>query len=336
MRKVALTIEPLKLAVPSGDGGTAYHWFVPAGAQPGHPDLVIEVTRPARAMHPIIWRNLLAPMSVLALLMSVLIAGSVLVVKRAQHLLDRHAELLIELRQRLERYVSRSVVEAARSEALGGVTTSRRLRCTLLYADVRSFTGYAENVPPEAVASFLTEIATAISLSARNHHGDVDKFLGDGAFIRFEGTGREQRAVAAARAILETLDGRHLPRNVGIGLFDGVALLTVIGAGERRDFTIVGDSVNITARLCAAAAPGEIVADERILGKLGDRGREFGAASELAIRGRSRPLRVRGHRARAASRLYMLARLVWALARAWKVQLAALAQERVDGSAPPE
>jgi class 3 adenylate cyclase len=232
-------------------------------------------------------------MTVLAVLLILLIASLLLVVNRAQGLLDRHARLLIELRQKLERYVSQSAIEAARSEALAGVTVARRIRCTLLFADVRSFTGFAETAPPEAVASFLTEIATAISLSARDHRGDVDKFLGDGALIRFEGTDREQRAVAAARAILVMLDGRHLPRNVGIGLFDGVALLTVIGAGDRRDFTIVGDSVNIASRLCAAAAPGEIVADESILVKLADGGREFGAASELAIRGRVGPLRVR-------------------------------------------
>jgi adenylate cyclase len=299
VRRVTLMAGALKFAVPNGSSGTAYHWFVPGGPHPGHPDLVIEVASPVSAMHAIIWRNLLAPMAVLALLMIVLIVGSVLVVQRAQALLDRHAQLLVELRQRLERYVSRSAVEAAQSEALGGVTAARRLRCTLLYADVRSFTGFAEAASPEAVASFLTDIATAISLCAHEHRGDVDKFVGDGALIRFEGNDREQRAVAAARAILEMLDGRHLPRNVGIGLFDGVALLTVIGAGARRDFTIVGDSVNIAARLCEAAAPGEIVADEALLVKLADRGREFGVASSLAIRGRAQPLRVRRWPARA-------------------------------------
>jgi adenylate cyclase len=91
-------------------------------------------------MHGIVWRNLLAPMTVLASLMILLIASSVLVVNRAQRLLDRHARLLIELRQKLERFVSRSAVEAARFEARAGVTVARRVRCTLLFADVRSFT----------------------------------------------------------------------------------------------------------------------------------------------------------------------------------------------------
>jgi class 3 adenylate cyclase len=77
-----------------------------------------------------------------------------------------------------------------------------------------------------------------------------------------------------------------------------VALLTEIGAGDWRDFTIVSDSVNIAARLCAAAAPGEIVADEGIPDKLVDHGREFGVASELAIKGHERPLRVRRRPAR--------------------------------------
>lgn len=291
--KVVRLAEAFMVAPPGGKGETVYHLFVPSGTRSGHPDLVIEIERPAGAVHGIIWHNLFAPMTVLALLLILLIGSLLLIVNRAQQLLDRHARLLIELRQKLERYVSRSAIEAARSEAFAGAPAARRVRCTLLFADVRSFTGFAETAPPEAVASFLTEIATAISLSACDHRGDVDKFLGDGALIRFEGTGREQRAVAAARAILVMLDERHLPRNVGIGLFDGMALLTVIGAGDRRDFTIVGDSVNIASRLCAAASPGEIVADESVLVKLADGAREFGAVSELAIRGRVQPLRVR-------------------------------------------
>jgi class 3 adenylate cyclase len=291
--EVAQSHDPRLVQTPDHDGRTTYQLFLPVVAPWGRPEVVIEIDRAADAVSGIVSRNLLAPAAISASLMLLLVGGLVLVVNRAQRELDRHARLLTDLRQKLERYISRGAIEAARDEALDVGRGARRLRCTLLYADVRDFSGFAETAAPEAVASFLTDVATVISRRAREQLGDVDKFVGDGALIRFEGPDRERRAVEAGRAMLVELEERRLPRRLGIGVFDGEALLTVIGADERRDFTTVGDSVNIAARLCAAAAPGEIVAAETVVEALAERGREFGRPSEIPVKGRAGPLRVR-------------------------------------------
>ncbi len=197
------------------------------------------------------------------------------------------------IRRQLEAFVSRGTVAAAGQAADSGAAMARRSQCTLLYADVRGFSSFAELVEPETVVGFLGRVTDCITSSVREHGGDIDKLLGDGALARFDGTERKARAVAAAQVILRRLAGLNLPRGIGIGLYDGAVIATVIGSNERKDFTVIGDAVNIAARLCDIAGEGQIVAEASLLDDLPQAARGFGAVEEVTVKGRRSRVRVR-------------------------------------------
>ena len=94
-----------------------------------------------------------------------------------------------------------------------------------------------------------------------------NRLLGDGIIAWFEGDDRQANAWRAAGEILKRLHEAGLPREIGMGMHDGYLIEAEIGAGERKDATILGDTVNIAARLCARAEPGELIASQ-VVGEL--------------------------------------------------------------------
>ena len=168
----------------------------------------------------------------------------------------------------------------------------KRIEVSLLYSDVRRFTDFSETASPEEVVAFLDRLMTLEIECVTRHGGDVDKLIGDALLARFEGAEKEKRAIAAALDIQATVASAGLPRGIGIGVYTGPAISGPIGPETRRDFTVVGDSVNTSARLCEAAQRGEIVADVETLARSG--GAEgFGPAEEISVRGREQPIRIR-------------------------------------------
>jgi class 3 adenylate cyclase len=124
-----------------------------------------------------------------------------------------------------------------------------------------------------------------------DHGGDVDKMIGDAVLARFHGAQRAGDAVAAAAKIQEALKSSHLPRGVAIGICDGPVVAGLIGAGHRRDYTIVGDTVNSAARLCSLAKAGEIIVDSAAAAMVPDM--RFGPEETVSVKGRQGKLAVR-------------------------------------------
>ncbi|HEX2755251.1 MAG TPA: adenylate/guanylate cyclase domain-containing protein [Candidatus Limnocylindrales bacterium] len=140
------------------------------------------------------------------------------------------------------------------------------IECSLLFADIRGSTAMAERMSPAQFRERLDRFYATATAVVFDHDGGVDKFIGDELMALFypllSGDGHVARAIEAARALLlatghaEPL-GPWLP--VGAGVHTGPAWVGAVGDGSHTELTAVGDTVNVTARLAAAAGAGEIL-----------------------------------------------------------------------------
>ncbi|MCF8500667.1 MAG: adenylate/guanylate cyclase domain-containing protein [Rhodospirillum sp.] len=272
-----------------------YELFVRHSGDAEHPGLVFEFYEPASYLNALIWRNTVWPVATLGSVLLLMLLVLTRLVDRAQKAIDARTNALAGVTRRLERFVSAGAVRAALTAAGGeGETRSSRLMdYTLFYSDVRDFTGLAETTPPDQVVAFLNRLVTIQVDLIHAHGGDVDKMIGDAVLGIFEGPDRAARAVEAARAILARLEEEvDILRPLRIGLHDGFVIAGAIGPEDRQDFTVIGDSVNVAARLCDAARAGEVVADTRTLARAGHPV-GFGPVEEISVKGRREQLSIR-------------------------------------------
>lgn len=161
-----------------------------------------------------------------------------------------------------ERYELTKYVSAGTIGAIQASQEPKRVRKTLLFTDVRGFTSYTGSHDPERVVGILNKLLEEQSRIIHEHQGDVDKFVGDEVVAVFSGEDSPVRACAAALAIMETIrEGRAAfdGLSLGAGIACGEVIQGMIGSARRADFTVIGASVNIAARLCALAKPGQIL-----------------------------------------------------------------------------
>jgi adenylate cyclase len=141
---------------------------------------------------------------------------------------------------------------------LGG---ERRLM-TVLFSDVRGFTGFCEKNPPEKVVPLLNEILGALSATIKAHDGTLDKYIGD-AIMAFWGAPVEQKQDHALRAVRCGLAMQAALRRIaqeksalglqalrmGVGINTGEMMVGNMGSAELFNYTVIGDEVNLGARL---------------------------------------------------------------------------------------
>jgi adenylate cyclase len=188
-----------------------------------------------------------------------------------------------QARDRLERYHSPAVIEAVLSDSdadRAGVTTSET---TILFADIVGFTARCESLPPEEVAAFLNQFFSIAADVIFKYGGTLDKFIGD-AVMAFFGAPLPQedhaeRAVRSAAELLHALEkwndqseAEGLERiNVRVAVNSGPVVVGDIGSATRVDYTVLGNTVNVTARLEEhVAKPGTIVLGESTKAAVGD------------------------------------------------------------------
>ncbi len=171
------------------------------------------------------------------------------------------------------------------------------IELSLLFADIRGSTTLGESMGPTAFHGLMGRFYQAMTRVLVGHDAIVDKFVGDEVVALFipalTGADHAGRAVAAAREMLKATGhdddvGPWAP--LGIGIHTGVAYVGVVGDAV-TDFTALGDSVNVTARLASAAAGGEILVSEaafELAGLEGDL-----ETRRLTLRGRQQSLDVR-------------------------------------------
>jgi class 3 adenylate cyclase len=176
--------------------------------------------------------------------------------------------------------------------ALGGAV----VEVTALFADPRGFTTYSERHPPEDVVELLNGYYAAIIPRLLAEEGTVVNYAGDAVLSVFNAPTRQaDHALRAARAALAIRDAvRDVTRGdpelptFGVGINTGPAFVGNIGA-ELRDYTVIGDSVNVASRLESAAAPGEILVGPGTRAQLGDDA-VLDEAGLLELKGKSEPI----------------------------------------------
>ena len=159
------------------------------------------------------------------------------------------------------RYVSQTVLERVMKSGDASVLQGDRRLITVLFSDIRGFTTLAEERRPEEVVRLLNQYFERMIEVAIRNHGWVDKFLGDGLMVTFGAfetdPDHEAHAVRAAlemQAALRTLsaewEASGLPAiGIGVGINSGYAIVGEIGSSDRVEFTALGDTVNVAARL---------------------------------------------------------------------------------------
>ncbi|OGQ91653.1 MAG: hypothetical protein A2289_19375 [Deltaproteobacteria bacterium RIFOXYA12_FULL_58_15] len=152
----------------------------------------------------------------------------------------------------------------------GNMQAARRMILTLMFADVRGFTGMSESRDPETVAAAANNLLEHLAASVVRFGGIIDKFLGDGMMTVFgideNSADHELAAAHAAQDIMDNLEDTHtaslftgIDLKLGIGLHTGAAVVGPVGPPFRRDVTVIGDTVNLASRICSEARPGEIL-----------------------------------------------------------------------------
>jgi class 3 adenylate cyclase/ActR/RegA family two-component response regulator len=170
----------------------------------------------------------------------------------------------------LSRLLPRGVAELVRAEGVqAGATT--RLTVTVLMSDIRGYSGIAERTDPTLLAGLLNEHRAHMNQAIVAQSGTVMQYVGDAVMAVFGAplplAGHADRALAAAFAMQRAQEQVNLAWSaeglplfqLGIGLSTGEVAAALLGSDERLEYTVVGDTVNLTQRLQQWAAGGEIV-----------------------------------------------------------------------------
>ncbi|WP_158971106.1 adenylate/guanylate cyclase domain-containing protein [Chachezhania sediminis] len=253
-----------------------------AGALP----LIVVTQQDARSLEGLIGATTKLWLAVIFLGLAAVLGVAMWLIGLAQTQIDNRTAALVLARQSLARFVSRHVQSSAGADD----GAARRLPATVLFLDIRDFSGFADGARPEEITALVNRVAEVAFAQILAHGGDVDRLLGDGLIAWFEGEDRRDRAWRAVAAILPELDAAALPRGVGAGLHDGDVVEATLGAGERLDHTVLGGTVNIAARLCARAGAGRVIASDQMGPPPADVQAAIHGKEALTLKGVSRPM----------------------------------------------
>jgi class 3 adenylate cyclase/CheY-like chemotaxis protein len=187
----------------------------------------------------------------------------------------------LERMGRLRRFLSPQLAELIVDSGDESFLESHRREIVVVFCDLRGFTAFAESAEPEEVMGVLAEYHEALGDLIFRFEGTLERFAGDGLMVFFndpvrcdDGPLRAIRMSLAMRTRVRGLaeswarQGHDLA--MGVGIAQGYATLGTIGFEGRLDYAAIGSVTNLAARLCAEAAPWQILVTERVFAAAGD------------------------------------------------------------------
>jgi adenylate cyclase len=206
---------------------------------------------------------------------------------------------LEETRLMLHRYMSTRTREIAETcTKTGSFPSPEQREVVILFTDIRGFTALAEQMKPSELFELLSaQLEQQVTL-VYEHGGYIDKFGGDGVMAVFDRADKARQACLCACSMIrkarEDRDAgnKHI-RQLGIGIHMGPAVIGHIGSSTHMDYSVIGTTVNLAARLCGHAEPMSIVVSDVVRNAADLRpDLRFESRRQVAIRGLKAPVTV--------------------------------------------
>lgn len=187
--------------------------------------------------------------------------------------LDKKKRVETAFSRHLSPSIAREVLDKPEGSALGGTL----LEGSVLFCDIVGFTEMSEDMSPRDVGGVINQYFSYFSHAAQNCHGTVDKFIGDCIMILFgvpdadESHGLNALTCAVMiQDIAKRINNGREKEGLGIvefrlGIHSGEMLAGNLGSEERMQYTVVGDTVNLAARMCSHCKPGEVLVSESVV-----------------------------------------------------------------------
>ncbi len=203
----------------------------------------------------------------------------------------------------LSRYLPDRVANVVAEQGIDALATGQQQNATVMFVDIRGFTGISEQLKPKELSDLLSEFRSIVSTEVEDHSGIIDKFIGDAVMAIFgvpdEQPNNEDHGIKCALSILNKIEVWNEKRTerlqpeiqVTIGVHCGMVFAGAVGTENRMEFTVLGDTVNIAARLQEAAknTNAGLVVSQSVLDRsdhLSDDNKPWKALKDSTIRGR--------------------------------------------------
>lgn len=208
-------------------------------------------------------------------------------------------------RQHTEKTLSRFVSNAVATQLMkegNNNTEARHVHATVVFVDMVGFTAISEQISAQRVSQMLNFYFTLVNRAAKLYHGNIDKYIGDGVMLVFGSPHKDPEHAFHALCFTHlmaqlveasaTLNPEWMPKvEFRIGLHTGDMIAGSMGSDDRMQYTVIGDSVNIAARLCESSTGGEITLSDDVLRQAHIRQRvDVETKGSIALKGKSQKI----------------------------------------------
>ena len=223
-----------------------------------------------------------------------------------QTLMNNTAVSIVNARKVEESKVARFLSPRLAKAMIHGyeeLTRIKRKRLTVFFSDIRGFTALSDEIEPEETVDLLKHYLSEMTALIHEYEGTLDKFMGDGIMVFFgdpvDQEDHAARAVKMSVAMQKKMGelraqwsraGRK-PLSIGIGINTGYVTVGGIGSEHHLDYTVIGNQVNLAARLESVAAGGEIIVSQATYGEVADLV-EVEDRGEVTVKGLARPVKI--------------------------------------------